>query len=46
LQAASTLRTHDDVGEPLPASVITALLAADDQVWASARLTDEGLVMP
>jgi 2-dehydro-3-deoxygluconokinase len=46
LQAASTLRTHDDVGEPLPASVITALLAADDQAWASARLTDEGLVMP
>ena len=45
LQAASTLRTHDDVGEPLPAAVITALLAADEQAWASARLTDEGVVM-
>jgi 2-dehydro-3-deoxygluconokinase len=45
LQAASTLRTHDDVGEPLPAAVIAELLAADEQAWASARLTDEGVVM-
>jgi 2-dehydro-3-deoxygluconokinase len=45
LQAASTLRTHDDVGEPLPPPVITALLEADERAWAAARLTDKGVVM-
>jgi 2-dehydro-3-deoxygluconokinase len=44
LQAASTLRTHDDVGEPLPSSVVTALLEADERAWAAARLTDKGVV--
>ncbi|SDZ29730.1 2-dehydro-3-deoxygluconokinase [Amycolatopsis xylanica] len=38
LQAAATLLTHDDVGEPLPDEVIARLLAADDQGWADARL--------
>lgn len=44
LQAAATLRTHDDVGEPLPAAVVAKLLDADDEVWANARLSDEGVV--
>jgi 2-dehydro-3-deoxygluconokinase len=44
LQAAATLRTHDDVGEPLPPAVVAKLLEADEEVWAGARLTDEGVV--
>jgi 2-dehydro-3-deoxygluconokinase len=44
LQAASTLRTHDDVGEPLPSSVVTALLEADERTWAAARLSDKGVL--
>nr|WP_281356724.1 sugar kinase [Amycolatopsis anabasis] len=44
LQAASTLRTHDDVGQPLPASIVTELLGADERAWAATRLTDEGVV--
>ncbi|GAB2786601.1 2-dehydro-3-deoxygluconokinase [Amycolatopsis magusensis] len=44
LQAASTLRTHDDVGPPLPPDVIAGLLAADEAAWAATRLTDEGVV--
>lgn len=42
LQAATTLRTHDDVGTPLPASVVSALLNADTRTWAAAYLTDTG----
>jgi 2-dehydro-3-deoxygluconokinase len=44
LQAASTLRTHDDVGEPLPASVVTELLDADEHAWAASVLTGDGVV--
>ncbi|WP_245574223.1 sugar kinase [Amycolatopsis nigrescens] len=44
LQAASTLRTQDDVGQPLPAPVVAELLAADERDWAAARLTDDGVV--
>ncbi|AXB48491.1 sugar kinase [Amycolatopsis albispora] len=44
LQAASTLRTHDDVGPPLPPGVVAELLAADERAWAATRLTDEGVV--
>ncbi|MEC3974066.1 sugar kinase [Amycolatopsis sp. H20-H5] len=44
LQAAATLLTHDDVGEPLPASVIETLLGADEDAWSAARLTDEGVL--
>jgi 2-dehydro-3-deoxygluconokinase len=43
LQAVSTLRTLDDVGETLPPSVISALLEADERAWAAARFTDQGL---
>jgi 2-dehydro-3-deoxygluconokinase len=44
LQAASALRTHDDVGEPLPDAVVAELLAADDQGWSSAFVTGDGVV--
>jgi 2-dehydro-3-deoxygluconokinase len=44
LQAAATLRTHDDVGEPLPPAVVAKLLEAGEEVWATVRLTDEGVV--
>jgi 2-dehydro-3-deoxygluconokinase len=40
----SALRTHHDVVEPLPPSVIRDLLDADERTWASAKLTDEGVV--
>jgi 2-dehydro-3-deoxygluconokinase len=36
LQAATALRTHDDVGPPLPDGVVEALLDADEATWASA----------
>ena len=36
LQAATALRTHDDVGPPLPEGVVEALLDADAATWASA----------
>jgi 2-dehydro-3-deoxygluconokinase len=45
LQAAATLRTYHDVGEPLPPFVIRDLLDADERAWATARLTDEGVVL-
>ncbi|MEU6646978.1 sugar kinase [Saccharomonospora sp. NPDC046836] len=44
LQAAATLLTQDDVGEPLHPDVVAALLDADELVWAAARLTDEGVM--
>lgn len=46
LQAAATLLTHDDVGLPLPRTVVDTLLQADPDEWRSARLTPEGVVVP
>ena len=45
LQAAATLLTHDDVGVPLPRTVVDSLLTADPDEWRSARLTGEGVVL-
>jgi 2-dehydro-3-deoxygluconokinase len=39
LQAASALRTHHDVGEPLPAELVAELLVADADTWAAAHVT-------
>jgi 2-dehydro-3-deoxygluconokinase len=39
LQAASALRTHHDVGEPLPSALVTALLEADADTWAATHIT-------
>jgi 2-dehydro-3-deoxygluconokinase len=39
LQAATALLTHDDVGVPLPASVVASLLEADAATWAEAWLS-------
>ncbi|WP_133851288.1 sugar kinase [Labedaea rhizosphaerae] len=39
LQAATALRTHDDVGPPLPDEVVEALLDADAATWAAAVIT-------
>ncbi|MGH3881249.1 MAG: sugar kinase [Actinophytocola sp.] len=39
LRAASALRTRDDVGPPLPADLVAALLAAGDREWRAARIT-------
>jgi 2-dehydro-3-deoxygluconokinase len=38
LQAATALRTHDDVGPPLPDGVAESLLDADAATWAAAEL--------
>ena len=38
LQAATALRTHDDVGPPLPDGVVEALLDADEATWAAAMI--------
>jgi len=38
LQAASALRTHHDVGEPLPAALVAELLDADEAAWAAAHI--------
>jgi len=38
LRAASALRTHDDVGPPLPAGLVTALLDADEDEWRAIRV--------
>ncbi|MCS7484049.1 sugar kinase [Umezawaea endophytica] len=38
LQAAAALLTHEDVGQPLPASVTGPLLDADEPTWAAATL--------
>lgn len=38
LQAATALRTHDDVGPPLPDGVAESLLDADAVTWAAAEL--------
>jgi 2-dehydro-3-deoxygluconokinase len=43
LQAAVALRTHDDVGTPLPPAVVAKLLAADAEAWAAAHLTEQGI---
>ncbi|RJQ71508.1 sugar kinase [Pseudonocardiaceae bacterium YIM PH 21723] len=43
LQAAVALRTHDDVGLPLPREMVRALLDADAQGWADAHLTTQGV---
>ncbi|ONI71346.1 sugar kinase [Actinosynnema sp. ALI-1.44] len=44
LQAATTLRTHDDVGTPLPSELVTSLLDADADEWAAAHLTEQGVL--
>ncbi|WP_260478776.1 sugar kinase [Kibdelosporangium aridum] len=44
LQAATTLRTHDDVGTPLPPELVTSLLEADADEWAGAHLTEQGVL--
>ncbi|MCE7001844.1 sugar kinase [Kibdelosporangium philippinense] len=44
LQAATTLRTHDDVGTPLPPELVTSLLDADAAEWADAHLTEQGVL--
>nr|WP_255356843.1 sugar kinase [Kibdelosporangium sp. MJ126-NF4]CEL17855.1 2-dehydro-3-deoxygluconate kinase [Kibdelosporangium sp. MJ126-NF4]CTQ90921.1 2-dehydro-3-deoxygluconate kinase (EC 2.7.1.45) [Kibdelosporangium sp. MJ126-NF4] len=44
LQAATTLRTHDDVGTPLPSELVTSLLNADADEWAAAHLTEQGVL--
>jgi 2-dehydro-3-deoxygluconokinase len=44
LQAAVALRTHDDVGTPLPSDVVGSLLDADDDTWAAAHLTERGVL--
>jgi 2-dehydro-3-deoxygluconokinase len=46
LQAAVALRTHDDVGTPLPASLVAGLLDADARTWADTHLTDQGVRQP
>ncbi|QWF77172.1 sugar kinase [Amycolatopsis sp. CA-230715] len=44
LQAAVTLRTHDDVAPPLPSWIVAGLIGADDETWGAARLTGDGMV--
>ena len=39
LRAAGALRTHDDVGPPLPAEVVARLLDADEAEWAAAHVS-------
>ena len=39
LRAASALRTHDDVGPPLPPDLVATLLDADDEEWRAAHIT-------
>ena len=39
-----TLLTHDDVGVPLPRTVVATLLQAGPDEWRAARLTGEGVV--
>jgi 2-dehydro-3-deoxygluconokinase len=43
LQAAVALRTHDDVGAPLPPELVASLLDADAGSWAAAHLTEQGV---
>ncbi|MFB9909508.1 sugar kinase [Allokutzneria oryzae] len=43
LSAAGTLLTHDDVGDPLPAELVSALLDADEPAWRGARVSTEGV---
>jgi 2-dehydro-3-deoxygluconokinase len=43
LQAAVALRTHGDVGTPLPAGLVAELLDADARTWAETHLTDQGV---
>jgi 2-dehydro-3-deoxygluconokinase len=39
LQAASALRTREDVGTPLPAELVAELLEADERTWAAWRMS-------
>jgi 2-dehydro-3-deoxygluconokinase len=39
LQAASALRTKEDIGPPLPAELVAELLEADDRTWAAWRMS-------
>lgn len=41
LQAASALRTHHDVGTPLPADLVASLLDATEDEWAAAHVTGD-----
>jgi 2-dehydro-3-deoxygluconokinase len=43
LQAAATLLTHHDVGQPLPAAAVTRLLGCDEATWAATRITAHGV---
>ncbi|WP_256388035.1 sugar kinase [Allokutzneria sp. NRRL B-24872] len=43
LSAAGTLLTHEDVGEALPAELVSALLEADEPAWRGARVSTEGV---
>lgn len=38
LRAASVLRTHDDVGPPLPAALVVSLLDASEDEWRAAHI--------
>ena len=38
LRAASALRTHDDVGPPLPPDLVAALLTATEDEWRAAHI--------
>jgi 2-dehydro-3-deoxygluconokinase len=38
LRAASALRTHGDVGPPLPPALVAALLDADEDEWRAAHI--------
>jgi len=44
LQAAATLLTRHDVGDPLPRAVVDRLLRCDERAWAEARITTEGAI--
>ncbi|WP_043660653.1 sugar kinase [Thermocrispum municipale] len=39
LRAAGALRTHGDLGDPLPAGLVAKLLDADERTWAQTRIT-------
>jgi 2-dehydro-3-deoxygluconokinase len=41
LRAASTLRTHHDVGASLPAELVASLLDASPEEWAAAHITGD-----
>jgi 2-dehydro-3-deoxygluconokinase len=43
LRAASSLRTHHDVGPSLPAEFVSAMLGASESEWAAAQVTGDVL---